>query len=343
MSQRKPPTSVDVARRAGVSQTTVSLVFREASSKRVGEATRDRVLAAAREIGYQPNHSARSLRQRRTNLIGLATTVYTSYSLGLVAAARRAALAGGRQLVVLGAEDEDASLAALDLVARGTVDALILSPHGDRSMAEAVRTAALGRPVVLAGPRTDPRLPAVLLDLEAAGRIATEHLVSLGHRRIAFVTPPRTTTDGRRAGYRAVLGQHGLEAEDQVVVSEDHTARAGHRAVSDLLEHGAQPRPTALFTYNEELAIGAVAAARDHGLVVGTDLAVVGCNDSPISEFLSPPLTSIALPGQEAGRRAVELAMAQDDPAHGQVEHVVLAPQLNVRESSVGPLGSDSR
>lgn len=330
----RPPTSNDVARHAGVSQTTVSLVFRENGVKRVAEETRQRVLDSARAIGYRPNHAARSLRQRRTNLVGMASTLRTSYSLVNIGAARRAALAAGRQLIILEADGPGAHQAALELVARGTVDALIISPPDRVTMDAAIATAGLGRSIVLAGPRTDARLPAVIVDLEAAGRMAVRHLVDLGHRRLAFVAP--ADSDGRRVGFLAGAQEAGIAGSCEVVTADDYTAAAGHRATLHLLDrdHG---RPTAIFTYNEEMAIGALAAVSRRGLEVGADVSVVGCNDSPISEYLSPPLTSIVLPGDEVGRISVELAIGNIDAASPSVDTVVLPPRLLVRQSTAPP------
>jgi LacI family transcriptional regulator len=318
-----------------VSQSTVSLVLRGGEhAKKITEPIRRRVMQAADEIGYKPNHSARSLRQSRTNLIGLATTLYTSYSLGTVQAARKAAADGGRQLVVLAAEDKGAELAALDQLARGSIDALVISPHHEETMQMALHIAGQGRPVVLSGGGTVPgRLPAVRLDLEQAGFLATDHLITRGHRRIAYLMPPTGAGDGRFVGYAAAHQEAKLSVRDAFVKCCAPTAEAGFATVQTLLQAG-RSRPTAVFTYNEELAIGAISGITAMGLRVPEDVAIVGVGASAIAAYLRPPLSTVVLPSEEAGRLAVELAIKASLRRPAQAEEHVLPVKLVVRESS---------
>lgn len=323
------PTIRDVAQRAGVSKSLVSLVLRE--SPKVSDARRTAVLDAVRELGYRPNAAARSLSERRTHAIGvllgdLRNPWYAACLDGLNGALHPAGLT-----LLLGDGRDDPQLAHRFLDMR--VDGLILlgSTTPDPGIVEAA-----GRvPTVAVGSRD---FDAAGLDVSAqddrrGAEIAVEHLVELGHRRIGHLAgEAAAVADIRLAAYRENVARHGLDA---AVAVSDMTEDGGHRAARELLDRA--DRPTALFCVNDMTAIGAMTAAAELGLSVPADLSLVGYDNTSLAALRRVGLTSIDIASHAVGEVAGGLLLARIDDPKRPVETHLAEPSLAVRVTTAPP------
>ncbi|GAA1562587.1 LacI family DNA-binding transcriptional regulator [Actinomadura kijaniata] len=325
------PTIRNVAERAGVSKSLVSLVMR--GSPHVSERRRQAVLQAARELGYRPNAVARSLVEGRTRLIGaivadLHNPYFAEFLDGLQESLHGAGL---RMLVGSGRWDPMFEAEAVEAFLEMRVDGLVLLSVVPDSLKEAVASV----PVVVVGERDVQDVDIVVDDDELGGGLAVDHLVSLGHRRIAHIEGARSTTARyRRAGYEKAMERHGLAAE-VLVEAGDFTEEGGYRAAGALLRR--DPRPTAIFAPNDLAATGALSAADELGLRVPQDVSIVGYDNTHLAAIRHISLTSVDQPRREMGRAAAELLTARiGDPARPARQNLVV-PHLVVR-SSTGPV-----
>lgn len=334
-------TITQVARAARVSVATVSRVLNAKGPAR--EATRRRVLEAARRMGYIPHGGARSLITRRTDTVGvllpdLFGEFYSELIRGLDVTARRA----GYHLLVTSSHSDRAEIELVLRAMRGRVDGLVvMSPAVDARALEVNLTDGL--PVVLLNCRVaGSAFDAVNLDNLGGARAMVRHLVSLGHRRIAFVTGPRANVDAqeRLRGYRAGLRAAGLATPRALELAGDFGESSGYEAGRRAL--GLRPRPTAVFAANDAMAVGVLSALRAAGLRVPDDVAVTGFDDIPIARFLSPPLTTVRVGIADLGVQAAErliAAVKSGRPQRGRQERV--ATHLVVRRSCGAPPPED--
>jgi LacI family transcriptional regulator len=328
----------DVAERAGVSTATVSRVI--SGTTRVKPTTRAGVLAAVEALGYRPSGVARSLKLRSTRTIGLVVTdIANPYFPKIVRAVEDAALERGHAVLLCdGADDPSREETYLDLLIERRVDGIVIASSG---LEERYRE-WLGRrpvPVVLVNcTARGAALPAILSDNRAGGRLAAEHVLALGHRRIGHISAPsRNAAAGERlAGIRDAT--QAVPDAELAVVDGDGTVEGGEAAAHLLLDR--RPGPTAILCYNDLTAIGVVRAVRDRGLRVPADVSVVGYDDIPFSAWLEPALTTVAQDTSEMGRWAVErlverIAGHASEPA---ADGVVLLPvRLRIRASTAPP------
>jgi LacI family transcriptional regulator, galactose operon repressor len=336
--QARRPKSDDVAARAGVSRTTVSFVLNDRPGANISQATRERVLAAAAELGYQPHASARGLAAGRSHTIGLvlrqspeqvAEDALLAETLRGVSAAARTE--GFRVLVEpFGAHGGDYG----DLIRSHRADGLIVSgPRVDDS--ELKLLVAVGAPIVIQGSLPGVDAPSVDVDNVAAARAAVEHLIALGHRRIGCVTnAPLSYTAARERleGYLAALRGAGINPDPALVAEADFSAASGRRAMADVL---ARDGITAVFVASDVVALGAIAAIREAGRRVPDDISLVGCDDIPLAAYFDPPLTSIRLPAHDLGRAAGSALL--DRIAGRTVQARTVLPTELVIRSSTGP------
>jgi LacI family transcriptional regulator len=299
-------TIVDVARRARVSTATVSRVLAGVGHAR--PETRDRVLTAARELDYRPSGVARSLKLRATRTIGLIITdIENPFFPELVRAVEDAARDGGYALLLCNAADDPEREAAyLELLTDRWVDGVVIaaSSLGDRHGAW---LADPPLPVVLVNTiAPDVDLPAILSDNEAGGRLAAEHLVALGHRRIGILTAPPRNSDApaRLAGALAACRAGGIPDSAVAIARADAGVAGGERAMRDIL--AAEPAVTGVVAYNDLMAIGAMRAIRASGRRIPDGVSVVGFDDVDLAAYVDPPLTTIAQATAEMGRWAFE-------------------------------------
>jgi DNA-binding LacI/PurR family transcriptional regulator len=303
-------TIAEVAREAGVGVGTVSRVIN--GSAAVRDDTRRRVLDAVDRLGYTPNAAARALSTGRTNRIGVVAPFFTSASVIERLRGVTQVLAGAdRQLILFDVEHPEQARACFDALAGGgSVDG-VLSISLCPSAAEIARFSAAGAPVVLVD-HGHPTLPSITIDDVAGGRLATEHLLALGHERIAFVGDEEHTPYGfsssaaRRAGYECALRDAGLEPEPELIARTAPGRVAAGRAALLLLD--LEEPPTAVFAASDDQALGVLDAAAEASLPVPEALSVVGFDDVEIARWAG--LTTVAQPLEESGAKGAELVLA---------------------------------
>lgn len=302
----------DVADRAGVSFQTAGKALNDKG--RVAPETRQRIHAAAAELGYVPNALARGLLNRSTYTIGViatdfSNTVLAQHVVGIEREARRHGL-----LVIIGSVDpagSDAEQYVRALIERRVDGIVTVAPatEGNPRVGELLR----GRvPAVSTHSVAGGGVPVVTPDNLRTAYLPTRHLAALGHRRIGTVTGPRErrVTHVRVQGYRQALTDAGLPFAPEAVEEGDWEAVAGGwQAAHRLLDRC--PDLTAIYVHNDTMAIGVLGALRDRGRRVPDDCAVVGCDDLPIAAWTSPPLTTVHVPFAEIGETAVRLLLAE--------------------------------
>ncbi|WP_194814742.1 LacI family DNA-binding transcriptional regulator [Nocardia sp. XZ_19_385] len=298
------PTMEDVAARAGVSRALVSLVMRD--SPKVSEHRRRAVLAAAKDLGYQPHIMARSLASRTSNIVGvLVSDLRNAFFADVVEGMDSAAQELGFELILntgrRSAARERTALESLLAFRPGGI--ILLSPV---LPAAAIRQAAQQGPVVLVSRgSTVPEVDTVNDDGEAGAALAVDHLVSLGHRRIVHLDGGAAfSSAARRRGYRTAMQRHGLEP---MVVPSEHTDSAGLAAVQrlrNLFSHN--DFPTALVCGNDFNAVGAMSGLEEAGLRVPEDVSIVGYDNTSLAALRHVSLTTIDQPRNRMGRLALE-------------------------------------
>lgn len=305
MTRSRRITVHDVAARAGVSQPTVSLVLSRNPKARIAPETRERVLRAAEELGYRTNLLARGLTQQRSWALGLVVPdLRNPFFADVVAGAERVATEEGYALLLTEAGEEGGGAARrVEALQARLVDGVIIDAVG----AAALPKLLLEKLNVVLIDEPSERWPGVASDAAGAGRLAAEHLLALGHRHIGFIGPA-TDVHGvrlRERGFVQALREHGLRLDSGVLRRAPGTAAGGREAMRALL--ALRERPTAVFCSNDLVAVGALKACADAGVVVPRDCSVVGCDDIEMARFVSPELTTVAIPARELGARAARL------------------------------------
>ncbi|MEV4518219.1 LacI family DNA-binding transcriptional regulator [Dactylosporangium sp. NPDC049525] len=329
----------DVARLAGVSHQTVSRVLNQHPS--VSPATRERVLEAVRQLNYRPNAMARGLAGRRSRVIGVVsfdTILYgpASTLLGIERAARAAGY--GVSIVTLEQLDHSGMVAALEALADQSVaGVVVIAPQ--TAAAAALHSLPLGVAAVAVESNVGGEIPAISVDQVTGARLAVQHLLGLGHRKVWHLSGPRDwlETHGRIEGWRGTLEEAGLPAPP--LMTGDWSARSGYQAGLELARRGDV---TAVFAGNDQMALGMMRAFHEHGIRVPDDVSIVGFDDIPEAEFLSPPLTTIRQDFDEVGRRciaallrAIEADLPEGPDRPEPDPHV--APTLVLRRSTAAP------
>lgn len=319
MHPRGHPTLRDVAREAGVSPPIASRVLNEDPKVRVREETRERIQVVAKAMGYVPHSVARSLRGSRTGAIGLVMHGLDSpINADVLTGAQGRCAQGGYVTLLAEAEElatNDSQLRAF--VARGRLDGVILhSGYGQEDrLVEAISSSV---PAVLVNSDDGRQVPTVRVDDAAAARLATEHLLELGHTRIGYVAGPEgsQTSDRREQGYRAALASPDLLGSADVVHA-GWSPESGMQAAGEFLDRAK--RPTGLVVANAVTAAGVLSALRDAGVRVPEEISVITIHDSWFLAHLSVALTAVRLPLQKLGAAAANLLIETidgRDPAH---------------------------
>jgi LacI family transcriptional regulator len=337
-----PVTLADVARRAGVSSATASRVI-NGSPKLVHEALRQRVLRAVEELRYVPNAQARMLAGAERGAIGVIVhDVSDPYFAEITRGLQRVAMDHRTLLVICNSyRDPARERECVELLWAQRVAAIVLAgsgyhdPAATRTLNEALRqyergggrVAVIGRPELTG----DAVLPANLPGARELG----DYLYGLGHRAVGVLAGPKglTTTSDRLAGLRRAARAAGATLPPRRIAYTDFTRDGGARAAVALLD--ADPNITLLVAHNDALAIGALATARQRGLRVPEDLSVVGFDDMPVARDVTPALTTVRLPLEQMGVRALTLALGEHPGGRAQVE--TATAELVVRESTAPP------
>jgi DNA-binding LacI/PurR family transcriptional regulator len=338
---RKPghPTILDVARRAGVSKSLVSLVMRGSPS--VSDERRDAVLRAADELRYRPNAVARSLVRMRTYVIGvMLSDLHNPYFTEVVDGIEEAA--AGAQYHALfntGGRTAAGESVAIETLLQLRTDGLILA--GAVLPGPEILGAAATAPIVLVARASRwPSVDSVTNDDRVGARLAIDHLVSLGHRAIAHVDGGRGAgAAARRSGYLEAMRRHRLRRAVRVAAGA-YTEEGGASGVSRLLREGE--RPTAVFVANDLAAIGAMHALEERGLRVPEDISLIGYDNTSLAALGHISLTTIDQPRREIGATAVRLLLERLDGGRAHGRHVVVPPALVVRGTTAPPSSSRS-
>jgi DNA-binding LacI/PurR family transcriptional regulator len=334
----KRVTLKDVAKRAGVSYQTVSKVLR--GQIQVTPEVRARIEAAAEELNYRPNITARNLRERSSHLIGYSwkptpanqvNFILDEFQQSIVAAAERA----GYHILLFPHRD---NVDIREPARIGRVDGFILSDlNYDDPRIPLLQE--LNFPFVAFGRSNEEWVfPYVDVDCRAGLRQATEHLISQGHQRIAILAWPENSRVGtaRLNGYLEAMNAAGLKIDPAWIVRREGGYEYGYQATLELLNLPEERRPTAIATLVDEMAIGAMRAIKENGFVVGRDVAVTGFDDTPVAQYLEPGLTSLRQPVWEVGQHAVNLLVNLLKRETSEVQQILIPPQLIVRGSSQG-------
>ncbi|GMA21060.1 LacI family DNA-binding transcriptional regulator [Arsenicicoccus piscis] len=355
----RAPTIRDVAAMAGVAASTVSVVLNEVPGARVSTDTRRRIHEAAAVLGYTANPHARSLRSAssRSSVALINDRIaYEPYGGDLIRGAQEACQRLGATLLVLSTTgDPQREQEALDYARAQRYTAVVLASltHVERELPTSVGSGRgrRGLNLVLANARpsgdsadsaSGPHIPYVVPDERSAGRAAATELLAAGHRQIgALMVGPCLPGVERLAGFAEALAHAGLSLDPELVVTLDEmeaTAHGGYAVASRLLDRPGHSRPTALFCFNDRMAMGAYRAAAERGLRIPDDLSVVGYDNlEPIADSLYPGLTTIALPYCEIGEQAVEIALDREHPAHTPGSSAVVLDCPLVCRESVAP------
>jgi LacI family transcriptional regulator len=331
----------EIADLAGVSVATVSRVMNGRDD--VSRETRELVQRIVRERGYTANRTARGLSAGRTGLIGATVPlVHPAYFSFILSGAAEALYERDMRLVLCPTQHEhDREVTLLERMMHGTTDGgLLILPQ--ESGDELEHLLEHGYHFVVVDPLLplSDRIPAVSAAHAAGADLAVKHLLSLGHRRIAAITGPRgwIATEDRLLGYHAALAAAGILAEPELVAEANFfEIEPGMKAARRLLD--LHEPPTAIFAFNDNLAIGALQAARERGVRVPEELSVVGFDDVEAAEIVTPALTTVRQPLAEMGRMAVSLLERLIEGQRIEALHVELRTQLVVRRSTA-PLTS---
>ncbi len=328
----------DVARLAEVSKTTVSRVINDNSN--VKSETKVRVLGAVRELGYTPNSIARALRIRKSNVVGVIiprgieyvfsdpffpelikgiTTVLNLHNLNL-------------HLVMSNSESEHRQ-AYSNLLKTKHIDGVILvcPRFDDKQYILKLRRASL--PFVLVGRFPLEKVNYVGYDSKQGACSAVEHLIRLGYKQIGFISGSFDLIGGvdRFEGYKMALERHSLEYDSELVTKGDWTREGGYEAMCELLNKAKVP--TAVFTANDQMAVGAVKAIKEKGLQIPKDMAMVGFGDTQLASYIEPSLTIVKEPTYEEGAMAAEMLVKLINDEEIKEPQVMLETKLIIRES----------
>ena len=332
-------TLADVAAHAGVSKMTVSKVINRKPGLK--DSTRERVMEAVEQLGYTVHASARALAGGRTETLGvLVPSLYSQYLSEIIRGVDRTALKAGMELLISTTRRSN-KRRHTGRLAHGLVDGLLIVLPDPLALDQCTLQ-ALNLPVVIIAPNaeetsTPPLFPTVDADHYTGARLAMDHLLSLGHRRIGLISGNEHMSHSlkRVSGYREGLLTAGLPLDPNLEVEGDFTQKAGFSAARTLLN--LQLPPTAIFAVNDVSAFGAIEAIKDHGLRVPEDISVIGFDDIPQASQVYPPLTTIRQPLLEMGSAGTRLLLGLIQGVEAVTDRLIIPTELIVR-SSTGPL-----
>ncbi len=331
-----PTTIRDVAKRAGVAPITVSRVIND--SDYVSQETRKRVEAAVEELGYVPNMLGLSLRFKQTMTLALVLSDITNPFWTTVArGVEDVAQANGYSIILCNTDESEAKQEQyLQMLLRRRIDGFLLVPASSSDPKPVQLIQKQGIPVVLLDRRiADVQADIVRADSADGAYQLTQHLLSLGHRRIAMLTGPQivSTAVDRANGYRRALTDAGLPDSAIRIQWGEFTQESGHLMAIQAL--AASPPPTALFAANNFIAIGVLQALREKGLHVPDDIALVTVDDTPQTFLIDPFLTVVTQPAREMGQQAAQLLLDRlNDAIDAEYQHIVLPTEMFIRASS---------
>ena len=337
---RRKVTIKDVAKEAGVSITTVSRVLNDKGHEYMREETRESIIKAIKELGYRPDIRAQSLRGMRTKVIGLVIpNRLNPFYEQLARAIENVCYDEGYGVLLCDSNfSVERESTYIDLLERQKVDGIAISTVGSNE--EKLRSLIeRGTPIVLADEDSPGvNAPAVFANNYIGGCQATQYLIDLGHRKIAFITGPLNVMSARERlrGYQETLRKNGLKVNEKLIKNGNYAYEGGYKATEDLLEESGD-KFTAIFCSCDLMAFGAMRAIQNKGKSIPQDYSIVGFDDMYFSSISNPQLTTVAQPVKEMAIRifeAVKREIRGDSP--GEKEHQFLDTELVVRESCRG-------
>jgi LacI family transcriptional regulator len=320
MPSKKRSTSLDVAKLAGVSRTTVSFVLNDVPSVSISAATRKRVLDAAKKLNYSPNVAGKKLVSGKSYTIGLVLCqspeqIFTDAFLPqVILGVEQAAIQQGFHVLLKPVDPNDTGGYAR-LITENHVDGILLSgPREDDTALMKLHQQRV--PVLLMGQLPNTDIPFVDVDATAGAELAVNHLIERGHQCIGMITNAPlsyTSAQQRRDGYTRALKKANLSVDKKLTKEGNYTPGSGFEAMKALLE--LTPRVTAVFVASDVVAMGAMLAIKEAGLRIPNDIALVGFDDIPLAEYYDPPLTTIHLPafglGWAGGERLIRIIQGE--------------------------------
>ncbi|MFH2127068.1 MAG: LacI family DNA-binding transcriptional regulator [Pseudomonadota bacterium] len=337
---KKQATVKDIARAAGVSVTTVSLALRDKETNRISSATREKVLSIANALNYHPNLAARALVNKQSNIIGLLIkTLLNPFYSELAQDIIDRAQERGYRVITCSVEDgvDNHQVDVRELISHG-VDGLIICAAllDDKFVFELIDG---GLPVALALRYVNedlgsPAADFVGIDNPRGAYLAVEHLVKMGHRKIALLMGPKNTSTGqdRLQGAQVCLDNYGIELDPMMVVEGDFTRRSGYEVTRDLIDKGTEF--TAVFATNDHMALGVLDALQEAGRRVPEDVAVIGFDDIEMAGLPGVGLTTVSQKKTVMGRVVVDILVSKIKMETVEsVRRVVLEPKLIIRET----------
>jgi DNA-binding LacI/PurR family transcriptional regulator len=342
MASSKRPTLRDVAELAGVSTATVSYVIND-GPRRTSSEVRMRVLRAVADLGYHPNGMARNLRQQRSRTIAFVEyshrpfeSLISAFVGSIVGTVVEECSAFGNHVIFQPITFGQSEAPLASLIKSGQIDGLLIRTIDVRPPDDPIVRLILDSqiPTVSIEVRVARDLPSVTFDDEGGGELATRHLIERGHTRIAFMGggPQHQSSRLRQAGFLRVMQEAGLPVVPAWMSDCDWGMEAAGATILELV-HRPDP-PTAIFCASDDMAVGAANALVAEGLRIPDDLAIMGFDDSPLSRALRPRLSTVHIPLAEIARRGVHLLRDCIESADIADPHVVLHPELRIRDST---------
>ncbi len=327
----------DVAKKAGVSPTTVSLVFNNRES-RVSETTRERVMAVAKELNYYPNQFAASLVTKRSHIIGVVSDSVNIFSAQVITGIVKQAKLKGYQVVQVSASQENEDdVEYLNIFLNQGIDGVIF-PHSSICSLKNLKNGF--QSMIRSG------VPAIAMDVEIngatscadicdhvyGGYLATRHLIDYGHQKIGAISGPRDYISSvkRLEGYCKALEEAGIPFDPSLIYTGNYKLESGQDALPYLLGKGV----TAIFAFNDMIALGIYKAIRNYGMSIPKDISVVGYDDIFISDVLEVPLTTVHIPIEDIGRRAAQELIELIENKQPAADQKKCEPVLMVRAST---------
>ncbi len=329
-------TMADIAEKAGVSTNTVSRALHDKPD--INDQTKEKILQIADELNYQPNRLAQGLRSSRTFTLGVVVAdIQNPFFSGLLKGIEKAAR-GQRYSVIVQDTDEEYEneKSAVRTMLAEQIDGLLITPvQTDKQTIIDLKESGL--PFVLLGRHFDGLDTHYVVTDDVQGAfIATEHLIDRGHERIAVIAGPDHISSSveRLKGYKQALEEHGLPVRESFILPGTVTMEEGYETTEELL--ALDPQPTAVICYSDFVAFGVIKAAREAGLEIPEDLAVVGYDDIFFSTCAEVPLTTVRIPKEKLGKRAFHtlIDLIEDNDAETPLKQIKLDTELVIRNST---------
>ena len=325
----------DVCKAAGVSKATVSRVIN--GSEYVKDQTRESVLAAMKSLGYQPNAFARALATNSYNTFGLILPHFEShYFSSMLTEAALDMQKADKKLFVMNSSDnaEGEEDAVRSLNAHNCDAILVYSRHLSEQQLSTLQQEIKTQLIVINRALDDEKLFSFGFDQEQVARLATNYLLDIGHKHVACITTPMSSSTGhkRLSAYKEALKEHCIEIVDSLILEGESTTKSGYDATIKLIDSGTPF--SAIFSCTDSMAIGAIRALHDRGIKVPEDISVIGIDGDPTADYIVPRLSTVTLPVSELTRDAVTTALTLNNEQQTKQKHFQYQGSLQIKEST---------